>query len=174
MHLLSNQHKYLILAGLIVLCILFYKLAFSNSIDLFFENRKLNVQLEKVEHSDAQMNMLTNQIATINSRLSRYTLDSINNKEDIFDAITGFCIKNNIHLREMPSEGVSDYGDYIIETNKIVAEGGFANLTKLIYFVEHESTSGRVSSVKYHMYHDHQKNRDILLLNMYVQNIVIK
>jgi hypothetical protein len=134
----------------------------------------LTSQLEKVSHADSEMTFLENKIESLNSKLSRYTIDSLKNKETIFDIITGFCSKNNIYLREMPSEGVSDYGDYIIETNKVVAEGGFANLTKLIYFVEHESTLGRVSSVKYHSYHDHQKNKDILLLNLYVQNIVIK
>jgi len=157
-----------------LLALLLYKLAFSNTINLFFENGELSQQLEKANHADSEMILLENKITSLNSKLSRYTIDSLKNKETIFDIITGFCSKNNIYLREMPSEGVSDYGDYIIETNKVVAEGGFTNLTKLIYFVEHESELGRVSSVKYHSYHDHQKNKDILLLNLYVQNIVIK
>ena len=174
MHLLSNQRKYLIIAGLLLLGVLLYKFAVQNSVELFFKNRELTTQLKKVDHADNEMAVLVNKIDALNSKLSRYTIDSLKNKENIFDIITGFCVRNNINLREMPSEGVSDYGDYIIETNKVVAEGNFINLTRLIYFVEHESVLGRVSSVKYHMYHDHQKNRDVLLLNLYVQNIVIK
>jgi hypothetical protein len=172
--MINKQRLYIIGAGGIVLLFLLYKFAFSNTLVLYFENKDLSQKIDKAEFADKDIDALNNKIKNLNDKLSKYTVDSIRNKETIFDVITGFCSKNGIRVREMPSEGVDDHGDYIIETNKIVSEGDFISLTKLVNFIECQSLIGRVSSVKYYSYHDFQKQKDILLLNIYVQNIVVK
>jgi hypothetical protein len=154
-----------------VILLVVYQFGVSNTVDLYFENKELSNRLNKALTADEEIIKLDNEAHYLKKQLSEYTVDSLKNKEFIFQALAEFCKEAHIQLREFPVENVSDKGDYIIETNKIVAEGQFGDLLKLLYFIEYKGKIGRVSSVSFYTVHDHKKQKDILLINIYIQTL---
>ena len=145
--------------------------AISKSIELYHNNGSLEEKLAKALTADKEIIRLENEVSILNQQLSEYTIDSLKNKEFIFEALAEFCKSSNIQLREFPVEGVVNKGNYIIETNKIVAEGQYNDLLKLLHFIEFKQKIGRISSVSFYTLRDHKKGKDILLMNIYIQTI---
>lgn len=77
-------------------------------------------------------------------------------------------------LRDFPEEGITTRGGYLIETNKILAEGDFGDLLRLVNHIEYNSNIGKISSVNFYVYKDHKIQKDILLAGIYIQNLSIK
>jgi hypothetical protein len=163
--------KYLPLIVVLFVVIAVYQFGISKTIDLYSENQALSEQLNKALTADEGILKLTKEVHYLKKQLSEYTVDSIKNKEFIFHALAEFCKGTNVQLRELPVENVSNKGDYIIETNKIVAEGQFGDLLKLLHYIEFKGKIGRVSSVTFYTIRDHKKQKDILLMNIYIQTL---
>lgn len=168
MRALIEKYKILLLA--IVAVWILWWLAFSKTWDEYSMSVDAKESLLKAETADEQIKILEIQKEKIQSRLIRYAADSLKNKEMILQGISDFCKNTNVILREFPSEGTSLKGDYKIETNKIVAEGSYHNLLKLVHYIEYNTTVGKISSVSFQKIRDHKLQRDILLVNMYIQN----
>jgi len=163
--------KYLPHIVVLLTVIAVYQFAISKTIDLYFENKQLTSQLAKVLTADEEIVKLNTEVQYLKKQLSEYTVDSIKNKEFIFHALAQFCKNTHVQLREFPVESVSNKEDYIIETNKIVAEGQYGDLLKLLHFIEFQGKIGRVSSVSFYTVRDHKKQKDILLMNIYIQTL---
>ena len=163
--------KYLPHIIVFVTVVAVYQFALSHTIALYFENQELTSRLTKVLTADEEIVKLNTEVRFLKKQLSEYTVDSIKNKEFIFHALAEFCKNTHVQLREFPVESVSNKEDYIIETNKIVAEGQYGDLLKLLHFIEFQGKIGRVSSVSFYTVRDHKKQKDILLMNIYIQTL---
>lgn len=167
----NTLNKYLPYIVIALTLLVVYEFAISNTIELYLENKAMEVQLQKVETADEEIVRLSKEVDYVKSQLLEYTIDSVKNKEFIFHALAEFCKDTHVQLREFPVENVSNKGDYIIETNKIVAEGQFGDLLKLLHYIEYKGKIGRVSSVGFTTVRDHKKQRDVLLMNIYIQTL---
>ncbi len=163
--------KYLPYLVVAVVLIAVYQFGISKTIDLYVENQELEQRLGKALTADEEILKLNREVGFLKKQLLQYTVDSVKNKEFIFHALAEFCKNTHVQLREFPVESVSNKESYIIETNKIVAEGQYADLLKLLHFIEFKGKIGRVSSVSFYTLRDHKKQKDILLMNIYIQTL---
>jgi len=165
------HNKYLPHIIVFIVLVAVYQFGISRTVDLYFENKGLESQLNKALTADSEIIKLNNEVVQLKKQLSEYTVDSLKNKEFIFHALAEFCKSTHVQLREFPVESVSNKGDYIIETNKIVAEGQYGDLLKLLHYIEFKQKIGRISSVTFQTIHDHKNQRDILLMNIHIQTL---
>ena len=167
----TSLSKYLPYLVIIAVLIAVYQFGISKTVSLYFENQALEENLNKALTADEEILKLNKEVGYLKNQLSEYTVDSIKNKEFIFHALAEFCKNTHVQLREFPVESVSNKNDYIIETNKIVAEGQYEDLLKLLHYIEYKGKIGRVSSVSFYSVRDHKKQKDILLMNIYIQTL---
>lgn len=165
---LSKYSAYLIVIAALIAV---YQFGISKTIDLYIENQELEERLAKALTADEEILRLNGEVRYLKKQLVEYTVDSVKNKEFIFHALAEFCKNTHVQLREFPVESVSKKENYIIETNKIVAEGQYGDLLKLLHFIEFKGKIGRVSSVSFYTLRDHKKQKDILLMNIYIQTL---
>jgi hypothetical protein len=163
--------KYIAHIIVFIALVAIYQFGISKTIELYFDNKVLENQLQKALTADAEIIKLNNEVVRLKKQLSEYTVDSLKNKEFIFHALAEFCKSTHVQLREFPVESVSNKGDYIIETNKIVAEGQYGDLLKLLHYIEFKQKIGRISSVTFQTQHDHKNQKDILLMNVHIQTL---
>jgi len=159
---------------LLLLTLLIYQFAISKTINEYLVSEKLEQQLSKAATSEELIHALEIERNHIQTKLDKFASDSIKNKEYIFHLLAEFCKNKKIRLRDFPEEGVAQRGGYLIETNKIVAEGEYANLLQLINHIEYDSNIGKISSVNFYVYKDHKIQKDILLAGIYIQNLSLK
>lgn len=167
----TNFTKYLPFFIVGVTIILVYQFGVSKTINVYFENQDLKQKLDKALTADQEIVKLNKEVVYLKKYLAEYTVDSMKNKEFIFHALAEFCKNTHIQLREFPVESVSNKDDYVIETNKIVAEGQYGDLMKLLHYIEFKGKIGRVSSVSFYTVRDYKKQKDILLINIYIQTL---
>ena len=169
----KQKNKYLAIgAGVFVVVI--YLFAISHTISEYHQVKELKRKVQKAKQSPGQMAVLENRLAFINSKVNDYLIDSTRNQEGILDAVSTFCQKNNLILREFPKTGFEEQKDITIETNVIIAEGTYINLLRLIYELEHKNKVGKVASVNFNYFMDTKRKKQVLTATIYLQNIRIK
>lgn len=159
---------------LLLLIVLIYQFAISKTIDEYAISKELEQQLNKASTSEESIRALEIEKNTIKTKLDKFSSDSIKNKEYIFHLLAEFCKGKKIRLRDFPEEGIAQKGGYLVETNKIVAEGEYGNLLQLINHIEYDSNIGKISSVNFYVYKDHKIQKDVLLVGIYIQNLSLK
>lgn len=169
----KQKNKYLgIGAGAFAVIVYFF--AISHTIAEYRQVKELKWKVQKAKQSPGQMAVLENRLAFINSKVNDYLIDSTRNQESILDAVSTFCQKNNLILREFPKTGFEEQKDITIETNVIVAEGTYLNLLRLIYELEHKNKVGKVTSLSFNSFMDTKRKKQVLTATIYLQNIRIK
>ncbi len=169
----KQKNKYLAI-GAGVFAVIVYLFAISHTISEYRQVKDLERKVQKAKQSPKQMAVLENRLAFINSKVNPYLIDSTRNQEGILDAVSTFCQKNSLILKEFPKTGYEEQKDITIETNVIVVEGGYTNLLQLIYELEHKNKVGKVSSVSFNSFMDNKRKKQVLTATIYLQNIHIK
>lgn len=167
----SIVQKYSFPIGIVLVVYVIYQFGLSNTLQEYRSYKEAEERLEKAKTASDKIHHLNAEMNSIQEQLSQYTIDSLKNKEYIFNTLAEFCKNTKVKLREFPQEGSYIKGNYVIETNKIVAEGQYKDLLKLLHHIEFKEKIGRISSVSFYTYKDHQKQKNILLMNMYIQTI---
>lgn len=169
----KKKNLYL-LGGTLFFLVVMYFYAFKKTFDLYSKNKELKGRIERAENAPENIQVLEKKLHYLNSRLNHYLIDSTKSQERVLEVVSGFCFKNHLTLKEFPQTDVLDQEDYLIETNRIVAEGDFINLIKLVYELEQKNKLGRLSSVKFDTYMDHKRKKQVLSVIIHLQNIKIK
>lgn len=134
----------------------------------------LEQKVAKAKSSPQQISAMENRLVFINSKVNTYIVDSTKGHEHILDAVSTFCQKNNLILREFPKASYEEQKDITMESNVIVAEGSFINLLKLVYELENKNKVGKVASVSFNSSMDNKRKQLVLNVTLYLQNIRVK
>jgi hypothetical protein len=169
----KQKNKYLAI-GAGVFAVIVYSFAVSHTITEYRQVKELERKVQKAKQSPGQMAALENKLAFINSKVNAYLIDSTRNQESILDAVSTFCQKNNLILREFPKTGFEEQKDITIETKVILAEGTYVNLLRLVYELEHKNKVGKLTSVNFNSFMDTKRKKLVLTATIYLQNIRIK
>jgi hypothetical protein len=169
----KQKTKYLLIAsGLFFLFV--YNFVISRTFELYSINGSLHEKVMQAQNAPDKKKMLEVKINNFNNSLNKYFIDSTKNREYILATVSEFCHKNNLVLKEVPEPIITQEKDFDIETNIVVAEGGFINLLKLVYELEQNTIVARPASVNFEKKFDYKRKKDILTLSMYLQNIRMK
>lgn len=167
----QQKNKYLLFGGLASL-ILVYLLAVKNTLTLYQENQKLEAFVSINKNSQQKVEDLKLRSEQINAQVKKYFVDSITHDENLIKAVSELCQSENVLLKEMPIIEKNKQGNYYIYTNRVMLEGGYHNLLKVLHQLENKQNVGRIASVQYKTYTDHKKKKEVLMLLLYIQTII--
>jgi len=169
---LTYQQKNKILGiGYLVFLVVVYQLAISKSWELYDQNAVLETKLANDKASYANREELEQKQAMLDHRISSFFIDSLNNEKILLETISTYCRQHHVLLNELPAIVEYREGNFEIGTYKIVLEGNYIPLVKMIYLLEQKSKIGRVSSVKFDLKYDYKRKKEVLSMTLYIQNI---
>ncbi|WMJ72540.1 hypothetical protein RCC89_05105 [Cytophagaceae bacterium ABcell3] len=170
-NLTFKKKNQLILIASPVLFIMLYYFVFSNTVGLVVDNLRLKEEIKEAAGAKGQLGAYKAKLENIDLKLRNYTIDSVKNREYIFHVVGQFCVANNLTLKDFPTLPEEVHDGYKIETNKIIIEGGFLDLLKILYEIEKVTEAGRPASVVFEKKEDRKRKREVLELIIYLQNL---
>ena len=149
--------------------VIVYMLAINKTVSLWKDNTQIENKLLTERVTSNKFVDIKSRSEEINSVVNQYFTDSISHDEYLLKTISEICAHEKVLLKEMPIIENSVEGNYKILTNRIVLEGAFHNLLRVVHTLENKEKIGRLTSINYKMYREHKQKRDILSLIIYVQ-----
>lgn len=137
-------------------------------------NRQYKQLLQKSEaiiQSNDEIIHLQNKINDIENLIGRNIFLDRSIHELILQSIGKYCYRNNISIREFPAAILYQQGEYIVETHKIVLQGRYIPLLRMVYELEQNTHLAKIVSVNFYTAHNRKKQKDELYVEMYLQNI---
>ncbi len=164
----KRKTLYLGIGFLLALFVIYY-LAIRSTINLYKDN------IEMVEHVSIELNPLEqinikNEEEQLRASILSYSIDSLTSGNLLLSVTGNLCKKNNVVLKDVPLYEDSELNGYRVRTNRVIVEGQFINLLKLLNDFEN-SKIGRVSSASFQTYFNRIKNKNTLVLTIYIQNV---
>ena len=170
----SYKQKLILLTfGSFILIILMYSLAVKKTFILRSECKNLTEQLTVADNAPEQIYMLQQKLASIDQLIGANINDNYVLKEQILNYCSQYCSKHNLVIKDFPAIHEYTQENYQVETSKIIIQGNFINILKLIYLFEKEYKIARVVSVNFHSEKNIKTKRKVLEADIYFQNINI-
>ena len=151
--------------------VLVYQMALSKTWDLYAQNITLAEKLENIHESEKNKEVVEQKQQYLEQRISSFFIDSISHQDFLIETLTHYCHNNGILLQELPAMTSHQEGDFLVGTYKVVLEGNYKNLLKLVYLLEQKNKIGRVSSVSFIYKFDNKRKKNVLSMYLYIQNI---
>lgn len=154
-----------------VFLLISYWLAFKDTFALYSEAVDFESQVKSVNDVPQKLAAMQGKLAELDilSGLKQNADTGI--QQELLGIVTGYCQKSGILLREFPKTNFYDEGDYRVETNIFVVEGGFVKLLELVYLLEQKNRVGKIASVSYNSKKDIRIKMFSLTATIYLQNI---
>ena len=170
----SYQRKLVYLTlGSLVLIILMYTLALKRTFQLKKECKHLEQQLLVADDAPEQINSLKQKLVHIDQLIGANINENYVLKEQILNYSGTYCNKHNLVIKDFPAIHEYTQENYQVETSKIIIQGGFIDILKLIYLFETEYKIARVVSVDFHSEKNIRTKQKVLEADIYFQNINI-
>jgi hypothetical protein len=169
---LTYQQKNKVLAiGYAVFFLLVYQFAISKSLALYKQNSSLEEKLVTAKESYKNKEALEKRQHNLDTHLSSFFVDSMSHQEYLLETISTYCSQHKILIKEIPAKTEYLEDDFEVETHRIILEGDFIPLLKMVYLLEQKNKTGRLSSVLFSLKFDNKRKKEILSLTLYIQNI---
>ena len=165
-----KQRVYLLLGLLFVFLIISYKMAFKNTIDLGRQCKVFKEKLENIQSAPLKIQGLKEEIALLDNIIGN-TNDTMQVQDLLLESITIYCENNTITLKDFPKTHTIIDEDYVVETSKLVIEGSFVNILKLVYMFETNFNIGKVASVSFELKNERSRRKPRLESTIFIQNI---
>ena len=169
---LTYQQKNKVLAiGYVVFLFVVYQLAISKSIELFSQNSSLKEKLITAKESYKSKEELEKRKEKLDYHISSFFVDSLSHQEFLLETISTYCHQHHVLIKEIPAKTEYREDNFEVGTHKIVLEGDFIPLLKMVYLLEQKNKAGRLSSAFFSLKYDNKRKKEVLSLTLYIQNI---
>ena len=168
-----QQKNKVLVIGYAVFLFIVYQLAISKSWDLYSQNSLLEEKLTTAKESYKSKEELEKKEAMLEGHIASFFVDSLSHQEYLLETISTYSRQHNILIKEIPARTEYLEGDFEVGTHRIVLEGDFISLLKMVYLLEQKSKMGRVSSVLFSLKFDTKRKKEVLSLTLYIQNIQV-
>lgn len=167
---LTNKQKfYLHLAGVFLLVWLSFKFGFSRSFELKEQIVTMEQQLQTVQDAPLRLTRINEQL-----RRSEQLLSNVSGDETspvIIGKIGSFCKRNGLILKEIPDKVDFQNDEFTISTYKVVVQGTFKKMVKLLDELEQNNEAGKLRAVSFQSEFDLREGRKKLFGTYYLQTI---
>lgn len=158
-----------------ILCISFlllgvfaYLFSIKNTVDIYGDNKKKEVELMRLQSAPQQIAALESQLSNFENAINKHSY----NREEIFESINTFCSSNNLKLSYFHPEQRENSNEIKIITNKIEVEGSYKNIVKLAYEIERIQELGHLSSLNFEKKKERRSKREYLTGILYLRHII--
>lgn len=170
-NLTYKQKNRFLLIGIVLLAFLAYRMAFRNTISVYDEINSLEEQMKLADNAPQKAAGLQTRLEGMDQLLGRSQRSDTSVQQTLLGVVTDYCQKNSIILREFPRTIRKTEGEYQIETNFFIVEGGFIKLLELVYLLEQKNRTGKVASLNFISKKDFKTKVLNLTATIYVQNV---
>lgn len=160
-----------LLAGFVVLLILSYALSIRRTIALGEICNRLEQQKESLQNAPAKIRKINQELANINAIIGKDMHVDMDVQSAILEKTGQFCQKQKLTFKRFPKTHYYNEKDYLVMTNKLVMEGEFIKILKLIYLFEQEFQLGKIISVQFEKERDRKTKRMRLYGSLLIQNV---
>jgi hypothetical protein len=161
----------MLLIGYVFFLFAVYELAISKSWDLYSQNNTLKEKIGSSKASYTNKKELDRKKQILDIRISSFFVDSVSHQDHLLETVSTYCHQHQVLIKEIPPMVRYVEDDFQISTYKIVVEGDFIPLLKMVYLLEQKSKLGRISSSLFSLKYDPKRKKEILSMVLYIQNI---
>jgi hypothetical protein len=152
-------------AGAVLAFFLCYELAIRGTLNEYFKYSgfsKLNASAMQQDH--VNLNGLDRQQGKLKALYEAFVLDSVQPEKNLLSVASNFCKERHLDLSAKDSTKVL--------TRAVSAEGNFIGCLYLLYELERQKRTGKVSSVEFKSYVDPGTKSTRLTCTIYIQNLL--
>lgn len=170
---LPYKKKIYALAALAFLLLLAcYRFSFSKTVDEYRLYRQNMANASSFGLNNNNLNTLRQKEKHINTVLGQFLLDTLDNSKNLLAVAGNYCNNNRLRLKEYKPYPVTQQNSMNILSRHITVEGRFVDMLKLIYALENNYKTGKVSGVYYKSFSEPKTNATILNCTIYIQNVI--
>ncbi len=168
---LSYKKRFIrLIIGAVLLIWVSFKFAIMPSVELKQNLNQLKVQLKSIENAPYKLQTINKRLTDIEKQIGDVS-GTEGSGGYLIDKVGEFCKRNRLVLNEIPEKHTFNKDEFKIETYKLVIQGSFINLVKLLHEVETKPVAGKVRSVTFESEYDLREKRKYLYGNFYIQSI---
>lgn len=142
------KKEHLFIAGVILLILIGYQLAFKKTLEAWQTHKKLKDQLTLSSNLSYQPVFLKRKNANLDSVISHYRADTISFRDNSISTISIIAEKQNVKLSEVPLQNPAFNAEKFI-IQKLTFEGDFFSLTRTVNDLQKTKGIGVIRSVSY-------------------------
>ena len=161
----------LLIAGLLFLCFLAYKLAILRTIEVFVKIQELSEKATNLEDLPQRMEAFTATLDNLERIIGGADTSSAGVRQNILNRITVLGEQYPFSITDIPSGYLYREQDYEILINTFVLQGNFRDLLNVLYNLEKDVGSGKVVSSRFYIQKDYLTRKPKLMLAIYLQHI---
>ncbi len=165
-----NKNRLLILAIVLVL-ILCYKFAISNTLELKKEYKKMAKEDLLLKNRPGKLSLLSKKLVFYDSLLIEMNLGSNSSENNLLRVINLEAKKNNIKVLDFNEPHISVHNNSKLKTFEFVLEGSYIALLGTIHAIEQENNFGEIIHLHLNKKKNHKKNIDYLTLRVLIQQV---
>ena len=158
-----------LLAGFFLSLVLVWMFSIKNTVALYVQNKEITANIEQSGKSEDK-ETLRHELNSLQKTIETYSVDSVDGGDMILKTTGELCRKNNVVLKDVPQSEDSEANTFKIRTNKVIMEGNFINLLKVLNDFENNK-AGHIASASFESYFDNRRKNTILTLTIYIQNV---
>ncbi len=160
-----------LIAGFVLLLILSYSLSIRRTVTLSKICNKLEEQKESLQNAPSKIREIGQELNNINTLIGKDMHINMDVQSAILEKTGHFCQQHQLTLNNFPKTHYYKDKDYLIMTNKLVVEGEFIKILKLIYLFEQKFQLGKIISIQFDKERDRKTKRMKLYGSLFIQNV---
>lgn len=164
----KTKNRVLFLSILLILIFL-WKYHFNSTYSIYQHTRSLSNNLIESSLAPSTIKHLQSQASQTGIIFSRPEV--LEPQMTLVEAVNKYITVNNVSVRKVFEPRLDTLGNFILETNRLIAAGGFRQLNGLVYTIEQGERLGMVSSCDFKIISDHRTRSTELTADIFIQNI---
>lgn len=145
----SKQRLIILLVGVIVVAIVCYQFAISETIVLKEQYTHLKQQEILFKNTPKQLTLVKKKQQYYESILTKYQLNESSVQNSLLQNITVFAKNNQLKVIDFIEPHVSSKNDIVIKTYQFTLEGEYNNILTLIHKLEQETKFGEIINLHF-------------------------
>ncbi len=152
---MTNKNKNILLViGFVIILVLCYKLAISNTLALKIQHNTLKQQDLLFKNAPKQLSLLKQKQNHYNGLLKKYQLDGSSLQNNLLKTINTYANANNLKVVSFLEPHAIKNEDLVIKTYQFTVEGNYNAILKLVHKLEQDTKFGEIKNLHF----EKQKN----------------
>ena len=145
-----KQKNRALLVIFILLAIVSYKRQIILSFAAVDEIHQQELNLARIDNSENELQMLMNTVSTLDRTIGKSNLEPDKIQQEILNTISLLSDKYDINLESIEETHIYKNVDFSVQSNEVILEGRFNDLTKSIYDLELNFEYARLINVEFY------------------------
>lgn len=167
----SNYKKrfWVISGAIFILALLAIRFGFAKTFEIRRDINRISLKTEAIKDAPARLQVINKKLAKLDQYIGDFSGEEISLM--LMERAGRFCESGNMVIKELPEKHVYISNDYSIVTYKLIIEGDFKNLLRLLHDMESNSVAGRLHSADFESFYNTDNNTTELSCTFYVQAV---